>query len=71
MLKKFEAKDLEGLREKGIFNGIEPYVPTNFILGDDEVEFIYCDTEIAPHAVGEIRIAVPRRQLDDLLKKTE
>lgn len=55
---QFDTKDLEGLREKGLFVGIEPYATNNVILKDDGLEFIYVDSEIAPHDVGEIRVTL-------------
>ena len=43
----------------------EVYLSENFILGKDDITFIYGEDEIAPHAVGEIRVKV---DLDDLKK---
>lgn len=69
LCEKFDAKDLDELRKKGIFYGIEPYLPDNFIMKDNEIIFIYCDTEIAPHSIGEIRLAIDKKELKQLLKK--
>lgn len=69
MCKKFDADDLEGLREQVIFEGIDPYPTDNFILGKDEITFIYVEDEIAPHAVGEISISLPYSDLKDLMKR--
>lgn len=68
MCKKFDAEDIEGLREQVIFEGIDPYPTDNFVLGKDEITFIYVEDEIAPHAVGEISIAIPYSDLEDLLR---
>lgn len=65
---RFDVKDLQALQQKSIFLGIEPYVPENFINRDEEVVFIYCDTEIAPHSIGEIRIPLNKKKLKDILK---
>lgn len=68
---KFDVKDLQELQAKGIFVGMEPYVPENFINKEKEMEFIYCDTEIAEHAVGELRVTIPLKKLKDMLKSKE
>lgn len=71
LCKKFSVKDLQGLQEKSIFVGMEPYVTENFLNFDDKVVFVYCDTEIAPHTVGEISIEIPKKQMKNLLKSEE
>lgn len=69
LCKQFDVKDLDGLRAKSIFYGIEPYVPGNFIVRKDSFVFIFCDTEIAPHAIGEIRLSIDNSELKQILKK--
>ena len=54
----YQVDDIEGLREKGLFIGIEPYLPDNFILGDGAIQFIYQADEIASHTLGEIKVTV-------------
>lgn len=66
---KFKAKNLDELRKQVVFEGIDPYPSDNFVLGKDEVTFIYVEDEIAPHAVGEISVALPYSELDDLMKR--
>ena len=66
---KYDAKDLEELREQGILMGIDVYPTDNFILEKDDIVFIYVEDEIAPHAVGEIRVSLPYSDLDHILKK--
>ena len=63
--KQHEAESLADLQAKGIFADGEVYLSENFILGKDDITFIYGEDEIAPHAVGEIRVKV---DLDDLKK---
>lgn len=60
MMEKYDCDNLEELREKGIFVGIEPYVTRNVIIKDGALELIYVDSEIAPHDMGEIRVEVKR-----------
>jgi len=68
LCKRFEVEDLKGLRKKGIFMSTQPYIPENVIVNKDNFEFIYCDTEIAPHAVGEIRVVLDRDKLKEIIK---
>jgi hypothetical protein len=69
LCKQYDAKDLKGLQEKGLFVNMDPYVSENFILQDDNIVFIYCDSEIAPHAVGEIKVEIDDSDLKQILVK--
>ena len=68
MAKDFKVKDLEGLQEKSIFVDGQTYLSDNFIYGDDEITFIYCEDEIAPHEIGEIRVDLDIDDLKRLMK---
>lgn len=63
MADDFDVNGLEGLQEKGVFVDGQVYVSDNFIYGDDDITFIYCEDEIAPHSIGEIRVKI---DIDDL-----
>ena len=65
---RFDVNGLDGLQSKGIFVDGNVYVPENFILGSDNVTFIYCEDEVAPHAVGELRAEIERSDMKKLLK---
>lgn len=65
---KFKANGLDELKKLYIFADNNVYVPDNFIIGDDKITFIYCEDEIAPHAVGEIRIPIDKSDLDKIMK---
>lgn len=65
---KFSANNLEELQKKYIFADHEVYIPENFILGKDKLTFIYCEDEIAPHNVGEIRVEFDKSDLNKFLK---
>ena len=69
LCEKYEVKDLEGLHGKTIFSGIDVYAPDNFIIGTDDITFIYSPDEIASHAEGEIRVAIKNGDMERLLKK--
>lgn len=63
MADDLDVNGLEGLQEKGVFVDGQVYVSNNFIYGDDDITFIYCEDEIAPHSIGEIRVKI---DIDDL-----
>lgn len=69
LCKKYNVNDIEGLREKTIFYGIDTYAPDNFIIGKDDITFIYSPDEIACHAEGEIRVSIKNKDMERLLKK--
>lgn len=68
MSSKFKVKDLQALQEKYIFADSHVYVPENFILEDKKIIFIYCEDEIAPHDVGEIRLTFYKGEISTYLK---
>ena len=49
--------------------GIDVYAPDNFIIGDDDITFIYSPDEIASHAEGEIRVEISNDDLKPLMRK--
>lgn len=66
--KQFDVDGIEGLQEKGIFADGQVYVPENFIYGDGNITFIYCEDEVAPHAIGEIRVKIDVDELKRMMK---
>ena len=68
MSSKFKVKDLQALQDKYIFADSHVYVPENFILEDNKIIFIYCEDEIAPHDVGEIRLTFYKGEISTYLK---
>lgn len=65
LLSEYKVKDMEGLKNIGVFAFSDAYVPDNFILGLDSVTFIYMSDEIAPHALGEIRVSLAYPELGE------
>lgn len=63
----FNVEDDEGLKEKIFADSL--YVPDNFILGKDNITFIYNSDEIAAHAVGEICLDFAKSDLEEILQK--
>ncbi len=68
LCKENDAKDLKELKKKNIMMGQDPYMPDNFLVEDGQITFIYNESEIAPHAKGEIRITLKDNELKDILK---
>lgn len=60
---------IDELRNASIFSGIDIYVPDNFIIGKNNITFIYCEDEIACHDIGEIRVTIPVSDLKNIMKK--
>lgn len=69
LCEKYNAADLKALQEQTIFMGIDVYAPENFIIGKNDITFIYSPDEIASHATGEIRVTIKNKELESLLKK--
>lgn len=57
---KTGCKDLEALHERGYLYSMDMFVPENYIVGDDEVTFVYNPYEIAPYSEGRIELKVKR-----------
>lgn len=64
---QFNCQNANELSEIGILNTTELYVPNNFKLGTDSIEFLYNAYEIAPYNVGAIHLRLSYKQLDSLL----
>lgn len=67
--KKVGVKDITGLNGEGYLCSTEMFAPENFILGDDEITFIYNVYEIAPYAKGRTELVVSYSDIEDLLNK--
>lgn len=68
LAEKYDVKSLDGLREKFIFADGNVYITDNFILDDDRLTFIYCEDEIAPHDLGEIRVEFDKGDLKKYMR---
>ncbi len=63
-----KCKSLEELHEQDYLLTMDIYAPQNFILGDDEITFIYNPYEIAPYSKGNIELKLSYSRLEKLLK---
>ena len=65
----FDADDIDGLKSQQLFCGIDVYIPENFILEDDYICFIYCESEIASRNMGEIRVCIDYSDIKHIMKE--
>jgi hypothetical protein len=63
-----KCKSLDELHEQNYLMTMDIYAPTNFILDDDEITFIYNPYEIATYDKGNIELSLSYSKLDHLLK---
>lgn len=69
LMRQFNVNSLTSLQDEGVFMGMKPYVPNNFIIGADSITFIYMQDEMSPHALGEIHSTLPMKDIKKLMKK--
>lgn len=68
-LKKLtDTNTLDELHAKDYLLTMDIYAPQNFILGDDEITFIYNPYEIAPYAKGNTELTLSYSKLKEILK---
>ena len=67
--KHFNVANLDELAEKeGVFEMDEPFVPTLFTLGTNDITFIYLEGEVGPYSASEIEAVIPFSEIKDLMK---
>lgn len=69
MAEEYKTSGVEGLQSKGIFSDGMPYAPDNFIVGKDDITFVYNPFEVAGRKYGTIRICLSFDELKDIMKK--
>lgn len=65
LLDETGAKNLDELHEQGYLYSMDMFASENFILGDNEITFIYNPYEIADYSKGKIELTI---SLDELKK---
>lgn len=72
LLKKLEqqqnCKNKKELSEKGFLRFSDIYIPDNFKLGEEQIDFIYNTYEIAPYHEGIIQLSVSYNEIQTILK---
>ena len=69
LIEKAGAKDVDELRQMGYLYAMDIFAPENFILGQDNVTFVYNPYEIASYEKGLIELTIDNDELKDLWKK--
>lgn len=66
--KQTDTNTLDELHEKDYLLTMDIYPPQNFILGDDEITFIFNPYEIAPYDKGNTELTLSYSKLSKILK---
>ena len=68
LMNQADVSSIEELRAKNYLYAMDMFPSDNFILGDDEITFIYNIYEIAPYSAGKTEISISYSEVKDLLK---
>ena len=60
-------KNIEDLREVGLLLDADLFIPDNFLLKENEIEFYYNRYEIGPYVVGDFEVNVPYHELNQYI----
>ena len=71
LIEKVDAKDIDDLHAKGYLYSMDMFAPENFVMGEDNITFIYNPYEIAPYAMGLVELTISNSELEDLEKKRD
>ena len=66
--KQTQTNSLEELHEQDYLLTMDIYAPSNFILGNDGITFIYNPYEIAPYAKGNTELTLSYSRLKEIMK---
>ncbi len=67
LTRMFKVRSLQELQDSvGVFMDMDVYIPKNYIIDSKGITFIYYQDEVAPHAVGELRLTLTYEQLASL-----
>lgn len=66
--KHFEKETFEEVVQEGLLFEEEIPLASNFIIGAEEITFVYNRYEIAPYAAGEIPVSIPLKEIEEILK---
>lgn len=69
LLKKVGVNSVNELHDKDYLYSTDMFPSENFILGEDEITFIYNSYEIAPYEKGKTELSIDYDDLEDILPK--
>ena len=67
LMKHFNVNSIEGL-DNYLFNYKELFISKNFMMGTDGLIILYNKYEIAPYALGDIRLNINYNKLKEIMK---
>lgn len=70
LMQKMEVENMNELRALGYLKNMQMYVPENFMLGPDNITFVFNPSEIAPMEKGSTEIIFSYQQLQPLLRSS-
>lgn len=69
LLKNVGVNNVNELHDKGFLYSTDMFPSENFVLGEDEITFIYNPYEIAPYEKGKTELKLQYDDLEDILQK--
>lgn len=63
------VNSINDLRQKGYLLSSDIYIPENFVIGEDDITFIYNVYELAPYENGIIKIKIPYDEIKNVLNR--
>jgi hypothetical protein len=69
LLEHFQCTTRDDLSKHSVLMNSEIYVPDNYLILGDGIEFIYNEFEIAPYEAGTIRLKISNNKLKPILKE--
>lgn len=67
LMEKTGTTTMEQLHEKGYLFAMNIFPPENFILGKDDITFVYNPYEIAPYAMGKTELTLSNSELKSIM----
>ena len=71
LLEKTDTKNVDELRQKGFLYSMDMFPTENFVLGKDDITFIYNAYEIAPYDQGIIELNIDYGDCKEILQGTD
>jgi hypothetical protein len=69
LMDQLDVKTQDELKQKDYLYAVDMFPTENFMLGEDELTFIYNTYEIAPYSVGRTELKLKWDEVEDLLKR--
>lgn len=60
LVKKAGVSSYDQIHAAGYFSDVELYIPDNYIIRNDSIDFYYNEYDIAPYYMGTTKVTIPR-----------